>query len=96
MANKSSVTKITEDGIVSNRRCKFVAVTLTPGSDDAELILYDNASAASGTEIFRMEADYSEDQTTRTFLLIPGMGCANGIYADISGTDAYAHVYFIP
>ena len=64
---------------------------ITDGTNDATLILYDNASAASGTEIFKIVVTGTDDALP---INLPnnGMYCKNGIYADITvaaGTAGY-------
>ena len=72
---------------------KIIAVSLTVGSDDASLILNDDPDSADGTELVKIEADYSVDESTRHYTFVPGISASNGVYATISGTDAYAKVY---
>jgi hypothetical protein len=57
------------------------------------LTLYDNASAASGTEVgFVMVSD--ENHTVDVFLPGKGCYCANGIYADLSAEEGDYIVYY--
>lgn len=87
----------TADGAImtaagSYNRC-LCGVELVPGSANSTLILYDNASAASGNELAKVLAYVSD---------MPGGwppvgGCAevnNGIYADVTGTGAAYIVWY--
>lgn len=63
------------------------------GTNAATVILYDNASAASGTVLAKIIVDAT---LTAADAVIPteGIICHNGIYADVTGTGAEFIVYF--
>lgn len=63
------------------------------GTNAATVILYDNASAASGTVLAKVVVDAT---TTHDEVHIPDDGVVvnNGIYASISGTGAECVVYY--
>lgn len=70
---------------------------LVPGSTLSTVTLYDHATAASGTVLAKMVIDPAIDAGSREFLLSEcGVVCNNGIYADISGTDAAYIVQYCP
>lgn len=66
-------------------------VVLTDGTNDATLTIYDNASAASGDELFKAIVPAAD----RTLVARLGVRATNGIYADISGTGAAYIVYYL-
>ena len=65
----------------------FYAVT-TAGAD---VILYDNASAASGTAALTLPCDVAGQYN----VYIPGEGilCENGVYLDINGASGVTVLY---
>jgi hypothetical protein len=66
---------------------------LADGTNAATVVLYDNASAASGTVLAKVVVDAT---LTTDAASIPedGIVCANGIYADVTGTGAEYIVYY--
>lgn len=77
----------TSDGSIASARCYISSVQIiTDGTNDAKLILYDNASAASGTVITEMTVTGTGHFGGRYWA--PERLCINGIYADITGTGA--------
>ena len=83
---------VSGDGIVKASAGQVVAVHLTAAATTATLILYDNASAASGTVLAQLSAPTLE--TVSFCPAIPYVATA-GIYADITGTGANATVVFL-
>ena len=66
----------------------FGSVILTgDGTNLATMVVYDHASAASGTVIARAA-------TKECAQVLGPVSCANGIYADIGGTGAAAVVLY--
>lgn len=65
------------------------------GTNAATAILYDNASAASGTVLAKVIVDAG---LTYEELVIgeEGIVCNNGIYLDIGGTGAEAVIQYCP
>jgi len=55
--------------------------------------LYDNASAASGTEVFKQVVTGTNDAIPYS-MPDGGIYCKNGIYADVTGTGAGYIVFF--
>lgn len=85
----------TADAVIRADKAILTGVhVITDGTNDATVLLYDNASAASGTEIFKITATGTDDAIP---INLPNNGvyCKNGIYADITtaGTMGYI-VYF--
>lgn len=81
------------DAVISGGRNRINAITLLgDGTNAASLILYDNASAASGTVL----AKVTQLATARlTHILFDNPVFAeNGIYADVTGTGAEYIVYY--
>ena len=85
----------TADGVIRADKGILTGVhVITDGTNDATVLLYDNASAATGTEIFKITVTGTDDSIP---INLPNNGvyCKNGIYADITtaGTMGYI-VYF--
>ena len=59
---------------------------ITDGTNNAKVILYDNASAAAGKVIFEATISGASHFGGRVF--VPPVEVYNGIYADVSGTGA--------
>lgn len=75
-------------------------LVVNDGSHDPTIILYDNATAASGTELFRYFEDVSVSfgaggpaQKQHLFVL-PDVAFANGCYLSLSGDGANAIVFY--
>ena len=66
---------------------------ITDGTNDAKLILYDNATAASGTVVLEMTVAGANNFGGREPTFPPH--CYNGIYGAITGTDASFIVEYI-
>lgn len=82
----------TADAAVCNAPAKIHGVILNPGSAASTLVLYDNASAASGNAVVKLVAAANTSSVTLT--LDCPIGCSNGIYADVEGTSAsYVVIY---
>lgn len=84
----------TADAAVSATDVYMTAVTIiTDGTNDAKLILYDNASAASGTVLLEMTIAGGDNYGGRVWTY--PLKCWNGIYGDIAGTGASYIVEYI-
>ena len=59
---------------------------ITDGTNDAKVILYDHATAASGKVIFEATITGASHYGGRVF--VPPVEVYNGVYADVSGTGA--------
>ena len=64
---------------------------ITDGTNLGTVVIYDNASAASGTVLFKMSASGASGGREAMNLDIPA---STGIYADVSGTGAGYIVYY--
>lgn len=73
----------------------FYVQLLGDGTNAASLVLYDNASAASGLVLAKLSLDAGLVQS-EPFAVEAGVVANNGIYADVSGTGAEYIVYFAP
>ena len=78
----------TADAAIKASHCIFGSLILIgDGTNLATAIIYDNASAASGTVVARAA-------TKETAQIDGPVSCANGIYLDIGGTGAAAVVHY--
>ena len=66
---------------------------ITDGSTNAKVILYDNASAASGTVMLEMTVVASDNYGGRSWVFPAEF--FNGIYVDVSGSGASYIVEYI-
>ena len=93
MASSRSSGLKTAGAVISAGRNRINAITLLgDGTNAASLIIYDNASAASGLVL----AKVTQLATTRlTHILFDNPVFAeNGLYADVTGTGAEYIVYY--
>jgi len=87
--------ELTADGAIFAAPCQLAGVNiLTDGSNNATVILYDNASAASGTKVYEGEVVAANLYGGRNFIF--PIRCHNGLYLDITGTGASVIVDYIP
>lgn len=68
------------------------AVVIADGTNAANVILYDNASAASGTVL--LQVNVAAGGVFDGGVLPVPITCTNGIYADVGGTNAKYIVYY--
>lgn len=86
-----SSTKTADGAVAAYRtRLKGIFYTVSTAGGGAPII-YDNASAASGTAVLTLP----EDVAGQFNLVIPGEGilCENGIFVDINGADSVVVFY---
>lgn len=83
---------ISADGVVTDRPARIMSVTLIPAAAASSIILYDNASAASGTVLAQLSA--VANGASVHWSVTAGVVCNFGIYADITGASANAIVYY--
>ena len=84
----------TSDAAVATAKCYITSILIiTNGSDNAKVVLYDNASAASGTVILEMTVVGVDNYGGRNYQY--PVKCTNGIYADVTGTGASYIVEYI-
>ena len=93
MASSYSSGLKAADAVIATGVNRVNAVTLiTDGTNAASIILYDNASAASGKELAKVTAAGADN--TKHILFENPVRAENGIYADVTGTGAGYIVYF--
>jgi hypothetical protein len=85
----------TSDGIISASRALVYGVTvITNTTNVATLVLYDSASAASGTELAKIAIPAGTSAVSVHVPFDNPIDALSGIYADITGTSAAYVVYF--
>ena len=79
------------DGVLFAGRTRLRGLTVAVSSAGAALIIYDNASAASGTKVIEVSTAVAGAFN----VLIPGEGilAENGIYLDINGAAGVTAYY---
>lgn len=89
---------ITGDVAVSAGPCLITGITLMAGTAASSLLLYDNASAASGTKIWQisLKAETAAGDTCHSISFPEPLNCANGCYVDWTGVAAVGYVSYIP
>lgn len=93
MASSRSSGLKTVDSVIQTGRNRINAITLLgDGTNEASVIVYDNASTASGVILAKVTAGTA---TRFTHVLFENPVVAeNGIYADVSGTGAEYIIYY--
>lgn len=67
---------------------------ISDGVNDPKVVLYDNASAASGTVLAELSFDVSvSGKFTKLLVFAKGIRCDYGIWAVVTGTGAKAIIY---
>lgn len=93
MASSRSSGLKTADAVIQTGHNRINAVTLiTDGTNAASVIVYDNASAASGLVLAKVTA--AGAQNTVHVIFENPVYAENGLYADVTGTGAGYIVYF--
>lgn len=85
---------ITADGAVYALPCKLWGLSLSPAAAASSIVVYDNASAASGTVLAKLSVAANTQTVNITFN--QGVQAQFGLYVDISGASADAVVYYSP
>ena len=84
-------TRLTADGVIYAGPCHLVGFTITgDGTNAGVLLIYDHASAASGTVVG--EGRIAGTGMASVMLPGPGRWCENGLYCDL--TTATIIVYY--
>ena len=84
----------TADAVIVAEKCWITAIeVITNGSADARVILYDNASAASGDVIWESTVVGADGYGGKNWFF-PRV-CNHGIYADVNGTGATYIIEYI-
>lgn len=85
---------LTADGLVRTDKTIVTGVYInTDGANDARVVLYDNASAASGTVIFDQTVTGADDSIPFN-LPDDGVYCKNGVWADITTTGTMSFIVY--
>lgn len=93
MASSISSGLKTADAVIAAGKNRINAITLLgDGTNAASVILYDNATAASGTVLAKV-TQLATGRLTHIIFENPVIA-DNGIYADVTGTGAEYIVYF--
>lgn len=81
----------TTDGAIATGRMRLKGMTVTVSTPGAALIVYDNASAASGTVLLTVSTAVAGSFP----VVIPGEGilALDGLYLDINGAAAVTAYY---
>ena len=64
------------------------------GTDACSVVLYDNASAASGTVLAQVTIGAASLKTTEQVVFMNPVRAQNGIYADVTGAGAKYIVHY--
>lgn len=95
MGPSTSSGRKTSDAAICGRPCVVKSLILEgDGTNAASVILYDNATAASGTVLAKLLLSASSDSCIVFDGGPEGIECSNGIYADVAGTGAAYIVHF--
>jgi len=93
MLTLKSSGKKTGDGVIAGQAAIFGGCEIiTDGVNDAKVILYNNASAASGQIVFEGTVPGGNNFGGATFETT--VRADLGLYLDITGTGAAAIIYF--
>lgn len=92
-------THLNLSGVVSASRTRIKGVICTAANSNAEVTIYDNASAASGNILLKFDTGATGSATVFTTwgALVPGEGilAQNGVYADlVGGSGATLTVFY--
>jgi len=91
---KSSGLKTASEASHANPVVLGGCLLLTDGANDATLVLYDNASAASGDVVAKLAIAGSDLTGGITFPF--EVATANGLYAELTGVGANFILYTMP
>ena len=80
--------------VVTARPARLMTVTLTPAAAACSVIVYDNASAASGTVLARIAQ--AANAATISLPLEGGIVANAGLTVAVAGAGAIANLSFIP
>lgn len=86
---------LTADAAISARPCKIHGITLVQASAACSVVLYDNASAASGVVIAKILNAVNSTSVREMYTPCP-IECLNGCYADVTGSGAGYIVHWSP
>lgn len=94
----TSSGSITADAVVSATPCVVTAITLRSGTTTSSLLLYNHASAASGTLMWSVSliATTGAGDQTHSISFPDGLAFPIGCYVDWAGTGAIGYISFKP
>ena len=89
-----------DDIVLVSSRCKLMSIHVTVTSNNSSATLstlkfYDNASAASGTEISRINLLASSTSPQTIEFDMHGVLCAKGLFADVIGDGDHVVAYSV-
>lgn len=90
---KFNKTRVTTSVAIKAEPGTIMALLLVAPTNDADILLYDDVDSAHGTVLLQASALNG----TSAFIDLSGLGgvkAGTGIYADITGTNAIAYVWF--
>ena len=93
-SSRSSGLKSADAAIAAGRNRVNAITLLSDGTNACSVILYDNATAASGTEVGKVSIGAASLKKTEHVVFENPVICELGIYADVTGTGAEYIVYF--
>jgi hypothetical protein len=83
------------DAVICARPCVFLGVVvLGDGTNTCNVVMYDNASAASGTVVGKAKVKAGDMMNYLPSAGEGGVVCNAGLYADVTGTGAEYIVYY--
>lgn len=82
----------TADAAIVARPCILHSVTLIAAAANSSVVLYDHASAASGTVVAKIDILIAQEKTFHLADL--NIECSKGIYMDITGASAEAIINY--
>jgi hypothetical protein len=95
MASSRSSGIKSADAVIATGRNRVNAITLlSDGTNACSVVVYDNASAASGTAVGKVSIGAASLKKTEHVVFENPVLCEDGIYADVTGTGAEYIVYF--
>lgn len=80
----------TADGVIKASKGVLKGVCISAGAAAGTLILYDHASAASGTVVAKIQTPINTSKEVTGIQI----NCSNGIYADVTGAGVEFIVYY--
>lgn len=89
----SSGLKSADAAILATPGLLHGVMVISDATNVASVVVYDNASAASGTALAKLSIPASTTAPQTIMFNVP-IACHNGIYADVAGTGANYIVYF--
>lgn len=83
---KGECRAFTADGVIKNSAGMLISLYITAAEVNDDFLIYDNASAASGTVVFNATNVAAGD---KSYPNVPA-AAANGLYLDVTAADASA------